>query len=100
MATAFTIFKGFVCTGILYMPLNFVNGGWAFSAAMILMSMGWTLFCAKLLIEIYNDVGGGSFPEIGMKCYGKVGKVLVDISLFFSQFGFVCAYVYFIASEI
>lgn len=31
--------------------------------------------------------------------YGKTGKVLTDISLFFSQFGFVCAYVYFIASQ-
>jgi len=35
-----------------------------------------------------------------MKVYGKPGKIAVDISLFASQFGFVCAYIYFIASQI
>ena len=35
-----------------------------------------------------------------MKVYGKPGKVLVDIVLVASQFGFVCAYIYFIASQI
>ena len=81
------------------MPLNFVNGGWLFSAICIVVSCIWTLHCTKLLIQVYETVGGGSFPEIGQKCYGKTGKVLTDISLFFSQFGFVCAYVYFIAQE-
>jgi proton-coupled amino acid transporter len=52
-----------------------------------------------MLIEVHDTVGGGSFPEIGQKVYGKTGKVLTDISLFFSQFGFVCAYVYFIGSQ-
>lgn len=99
-ATAFTIFKGFVATGILYTPDNFVNGGWAFSAGMLVVACVWTLYCAHLLLEVYHDLGGGSFPEIGFKCYGKTGKFLTDISLFFSQFGFVCAYIYFIGSEL
>jgi amino acid permease len=47
------------------MPLNFVNGGWLFSAICIVLSMFWTLYCAKLLIETHKQVGGGSFPEIG-----------------------------------
>jgi amino acid permease len=66
------------------MPLNFVNGGWLFSAICIVLSMIWTLWCAKMLIEVHHTVGGGSFPEIGQKVYGKTGKVLTDISLFFS----------------
>lgn len=97
IATAFTIFKGFVCTGILYMPKDFVNGGYGFSGITIIACAALTLYCAKLLLEVYEKVGG-SLPDIGYKTYGKTGKILVDVSLFASQFGFVCAYIYFITS--
>ena len=97
IATAFTIFKGFVCTGILYMPADFVSGGYGFSAFTIIGALILTLYCAKLLLEVYKEVGG-SLPEIGERVYGKPGKIAVDIALFASQFGFVCAYIYFIAS--
>jgi len=40
-----------------------------------------------------------SFPEIGFAAYGFWGRVAVDIALFSSQFGFVTAYIYFIASQ-
>ena len=100
MATAFTIFKGFVCTGILYMPADFVNGGWGFSAITVIAALFLTLYCAKLLIEVYNSVGHGSLPDLGLAVYGKPGKIAVDIALFGSQFGFVCAYIYFIASQV
>ena len=98
-ATAFTVFKGFVATGILYMPLNFLNGGYGFSAISIMTSLVMTLYCAHLLLEIHEKVGGGSFPEIGYKIYGTKGKIATDCSLFASQFGFVCAYIYFIGKE-
>ena len=99
MATVFTIFKGFVCTGILYMPRDFVNGGYGFSSITILGCLFFTLYCASLLLEVYGKVGG-SLPDIGMAIYGKPGRIAVEISLFSSQFGFVCAYVYFITSQI
>ena len=99
-ATAFTIFKGFVCTGILYMPSDFVNGGYGFSVITIFSSLILTLYCAKLLLDVYESVGGGSLPDLGYKVYGKPGKIAVDIALFSSQFGFVAAYIYFIASQI
>ena len=83
LATAFTIFKGFVCTGILYMPKDFINGGYGFSAITVLSCLFLTLYCAKLLLEVHAEVGG-SLPEIGMKVYGKPGKIAVDISLFAS----------------
>jgi len=51
-ATAFTIFKGFVCTGILYMPKDFINGGWLFSGICVIGALFMTLYCAKLLIEV------------------------------------------------
>lgn len=81
------------------MPGDFVQGGYGFSAITVLSGGCLTLYCAKLLLEVYLEVGG-SLPEIGFKVYGKPGKIAVDISLFASQFGFVCAYIYFIASQI
>jgi hypothetical protein len=96
-ATAFTLFKGFVATGILYMPKNFVNGGWLFSPFILFVCMLLTLYCIKLLLDVRAKLGG-SFSEIGFKSYGRCGKMMVDITLFGSQTGFTCAYVYFIAN--
>ena len=83
LATAFTIFKGFVCTGILYMPRDFVNGGYGFSAITVFVCLLLTLYCSKLLLEVYEKEGG-SLPEIGMKVYGKPGRIAVDVALFSS----------------
>lgn len=99
-ATAFTIFKGFVCTGILYMPKDFINGGYLFSGICIACALFMTLYCAKLLLEVSATVKKNDFPSLGFEVYGKPGKIAVDIVLFSSQFGFVTAYVFFIAQQI
>ena len=78
------------------MPADFVQGGYGWSACTILAALGLTLYCAKLLLEVNAKVGG-SLPEMGLRVYGKPGKIAVDIALFASQFGFVAAYIYFIA---
>lgn len=97
VATAFTVFKSFVCTGILYMPKNYVTSGWLFSGICIMLSLIVTLYCCKLLIDVSDKINLTSFPEIGFKAFGKPGKIATDIVLFASQFGFVTAYVYFIS---
>jgi amino acid permease len=79
-ATAFTIFKGFVASGILYMPKNFINGGYLFSALTMAGSLCLTLFCAKLLLDTRAKLGG-SFSEIGEKTWGRTGKIMVDVTL-------------------
>ena len=81
------------------MPKDFVNGGWLFSAICVIGSLIATLYCAHLLLQCRAKFGG-SFPEIGQAVYGKWGKLMVDISLVASQYGFVTAYIYFIASQI
>ena len=98
LATCFTIFKGFVATGILYVPKDFKNGGYIFTPITLIVSLVLTLYCAKLVLAANARCGGGSFPEMGYKAYGKPGKVFVEIVLVASQFGFCTAYVYFIAS--
>lgn len=82
------------------MPGDFKEGGFGWSAITIILCLLLTLYCSKLLIEVYEKVDGGSLPEIGMKVMGKPGKIMVEVSLFSSQFGFVCAYIYFITSQI
>lgn len=100
LATAFTLFKGFVCSGILYLPTSFVYGGSLFSGVAMIMALCLTLYCIKLILEVRAKLGGNcSFAEIGFITYGPFGKALVDVSLFSSQVGFVCAYIYFIASQ-
>lgn len=71
-ATGFTLFKGTVGTGILYMPVAFVGGGWLFSVAALLLALVLTLYCIKLLIEVRVKIGG-TFTEIGAKTYGRCG---------------------------
>jgi hypothetical protein len=44
--------------------------------------MIWTLFCAYRLILVHEKVGGGTYPILAYKCYGKKGKIVTDISLF------------------
>ena len=100
LATCFTIFKGFVATGILYVPKDFKNGGYIFTPITLIASLIVTLYCARLLLDVNERIGGGSFPEMGKKAYGKPGKIFVEIVLVASQFGFCTAYVYFIASQI
>lgn len=99
--TAFSLFKGFVCTGILYMPKNFINGGWAFSPVAMLFAMIFTLYCTKLLLITRKKLGGSlSFSEIGQETLGNTGRILVDITLVGSQVSFVTAYVYFISKNL
>lgn len=95
-ATGFTVFKGFVGTGILYLPKSIYNGGWLFSSVSLIMFCLFTLYCTKLLLEVHDKMGG-SFSSIGTRLYGKWGKICVDVTLIGSQFGFVCGYIYFIA---
>ena len=83
------------------MPQNFINGGYGFSSLAMLGSLFLTLFCAKLLLDTRAKLGGNlSFSEIGERTWGKGGKILVDVTLVGSQFSFVTAYVYFIASNL
>jgi len=81
-ATAFTIFKGFVACSMLYMPKNFINGGWGFSPIMMIGSLFLTLYCAKLLLDTRAKLGGKvSFSEMGEITWGKPGRIFVDVTL-------------------
>ena len=99
ISTAFTVFKSYVATGVLYMPNQFYVSGWLFTAITLLISLAMNLYSCKLLLEV-QSVTGGSLTDIGYAAFGRAGKISCDILLVLSQFGFCTAYVYFIASQL
>ena len=98
--TYFSLLKGFVCTGILYLPKNFKNGGWAWALVSMVLSFILTLVCMIKLLECKARTPGGRFSDIGMKAMGLKGKYLVDVFLTLAQLGFVTAYIYFIVTSL
>jgi len=68
--TFMTLIKGFVCTGCLYLPKSVINGGWMFSAFMLLFSCFLTIYCALLLLDVRKKLNLTSYTEIGLKTYG------------------------------
>lgn len=48
--TYFALLKGFVCTGILYMPKNFKNAGWAWGISAMFISFILTQICADKIL--------------------------------------------------
>jgi amino acid permease len=49
-ATFFTLIKGFIATGCLYLPKSFVNGGYGFQILSLILSAGVTMHCSSLLL--------------------------------------------------
>jgi len=98
MQAAFTIFKAFVGIGILYLPNFLFEAGWAVDPFLMLGSLFLTLYCVKLLIETADELKAESMPEIALIAYGNWAKVITDMLIIGSQFGFCTSYVYFIIS--
>jgi len=63
--TYMSLMKGFIGTGILYLPKNYRNGGWLWSLICMISSFFLTLYCAFRLLEAKARVPNGSFSEIG-----------------------------------
>jgi solute carrier family 36 (proton-coupled amino acid transporter) len=94
--TYIMLLKGFIGTGILYIPKNYLNGGWGFSFFAMTSSYVLAVICALKLLDARKKCGGTSFSDIGVAAYGNLGRILVDIALIVSQVGFTTAFIYFI----
>jgi len=95
-ATFLTLIKGFVCSAVIYLPKSFVNGGWGFSIIVLVLCAFLTIYCALLLLEIRAKMDANSYTDIGKRLFGPWGKFFVNLALCLSQFGFVCAYIYYL----
>ena len=79
--TFMTLMKGFICTGILYLPNAVLKGGWGFSAVMLIFSACFTYYCSLLLLEVRKKINANSYTECGSKIFGIKGKRLVNLAL-------------------
>ncbi|CAD7934325.1 unnamed protein product, partial [Amoebophrya sp. A120] len=97
-ATIVCLFKMYFCSGVLYIPKAFQNGGILFGWLCFGVFVLTTTLCVFQLIKlrIYFDKElkkrnlhkECSFGDLALLTIGKVGKVLVDISVFLSQCSF------------
>ncbi|ODV98252.1 hypothetical protein PACTADRAFT_48046 [Pachysolen tannophilus NRRL Y-2460] len=94
------LLKGFVGTGILFLPKAFLNGGLFFSIAALLFFGALSFWCYLILVQSKLATGVISFGDIGLKLYGKSAKVLILFSIVLSQIGFVGAYIVFTSENI
>lgn len=80
----FTIFKGMVAIGVLYLPKGFSDSGWAFGCVAFLV-------CAFFSSEGFNrliashEKAGGDYPTLAKKAGGAKLKFLLEIALVVSQ---------------
>ena len=86
--TFFTLIKGFIGTGILYLPMSFYDGGYLFSPIAMIISLILTQVCIIKLIRATDNCKAKSFSDLGLKAYGQTGKTAVGIFLILSQAGF------------
>eukprot|EP00736_Rhodelphis_marinus_P012315 Rmarinus@m.3485 len=100
VSTFITLVKSFVGVGVLFLPRGFYNGGVAFSAAVLCVVALVSYYCMMCLIRCSLKIRGGTFGDIGFRAVGSSGQAAVNIALVFSQMGFCCSYLIFIAKHV
>ncbi len=91
METFFTLFKGLVAIGILYLPKGFSHAGWLFSIAAFGLCALFTFEGLNRLVSSHERVGG-SYQRLAKKAAGPWLKWCLEFALFTSQ---VCVIVAF-----
>jgi solute carrier family 36 (proton-coupled amino acid transporter) len=97
--TFFTLLKAFIGTGIMFLPKAFSNGGLAFSSITMVVVSTVTMISFHLLLKCKQQHSGG-YGEIGEAIAGRRLRNLIMGSITFSQLGFVCAGIVFVAENI
>ncbi|GAA5803803.1 hypothetical protein HPULCUR_009288 [Helicostylum pulchrum] len=95
----FLLLKSFVGTGVMFLPKAFSNGGLLFSTALLSSIAMISLYTFLLLVETRNKIPV-SFGDIGGIIFGKKMRFAVLLAITFSQMGFVCAYMVFVAENL
>ncbi|KAK9478340.1 transmembrane amino acid transporter protein-domain-containing protein [Lipomyces japonicus] len=93
------LLKGFVGTGVLFLPKAYYNGGILFSSAILFFVAVLTYYCFILLIDS-RMVVQASFGDMGGILYGKKMRLLILTSIVLSQIGFAAAYTVFTSENL
>lgn len=76
----FTIFKGLVGIGILYLPKGFTYSGWLASVIALLISGLFTLEGLNRQILAHAKVGG-SYPRLAEKAWGLPLRLFLELCI-------------------
>ncbi|KAJ2154969.1 hypothetical protein GGH19_003578 [Coemansia sp. RSA 1807] len=95
----FLIIKAFVGTGVLVLPRAFYNGGLLTACVLMVLVAWYAWHCILLLAEVYLQIGGGSYSDIGRRLYGRWMQYAVTSSIVLAQIGGCCAYTIFVAQN-
>ncbi|KAI8083361.1 transmembrane amino acid transporter protein-domain-containing protein [Gilbertella persicaria] len=95
----FLLLKSFVGTGVMFLPKAFYNGGLLFSTGLLTAIALISLYTFLLLVETRNKIPV-SFGDIGGILFGPKMRFSVLLAITFSQVGFVCAYMVFVAQNV
>ncbi|KNE65861.1 hypothetical protein AMAG_09826 [Allomyces macrogynus ATCC 38327] len=92
------LIKSFIGTGVLFLGGAFVDGGFAFSVAILgVLAILGTI--GMLLLVNVRKIVPGSFEEIGHHLFGPVMFHIVLLSVGLSQIGFCAAYTNFVVNN-
>ncbi|OWB78389.1 hypothetical protein B5S32_g2583 [[Candida] boidinii] len=100
MKSFFLLLKGFIGTGVLFLPRAFLNGGLTLSILFLIFFALLSFWCYLILVYSKVATGVSSFGDIGDLLYGKSMKILILASIVLSQIGFVAAYTVFTAENL
>ncbi|KAL0485312.1 proton-coupled amino acid transporter [Acrasis kona] len=99
--------KANIGSGILVMPYAFKNSGTILGLVTLIVVASITLHCTVLLIKCKNRLKRQNeneqiktYGDVGKASLGRFGAVLIEILLIFTQFGFSCAYLIFIGTNV
>lgn len=79
--TYVSLIKGFVGTGLLFLPHEFKNGGWLFSGVALFLAYVYTTISLLKLVESTIKTETNSFKDVGMKALGIKGRYAIEIFL-------------------
>lgn len=94
--TYFTLLKGMVCSGFLYLPRAFVRGGWVYMSVVLVCVSVLSTYSMLLSLEARKKLKATSLPDLAYKTYGRCGKFVLDVILVCSQSAFTISIIYFI----
>jgi solute carrier family 36 (proton-coupled amino acid transporter) len=71
-STFFAIIKAYTTLNVFFLPIGFKNGGWLFSAIVLIIACFFNLVCTIKLCQSANKIGIYDFPDLVEFALGKI----------------------------
>ena len=99
LSTVLVILKSTIGGTLIIIPYAFSKTGLLLAPLVLLFIGGVEIYCMVLLVKCVRTLGGGSYGEIAGRSMGVLGTWAVDLSILFSQIGFVAAEMVYVSTN-